>query len=95
MLNRPHSSQKEKKALLLKHEEMEWRMKSHELWVALGDKNMRLFHQYSSCIGNIKSIWEMMDDKGNMVKAQNDMQRMDKLHFKEHFNDSVSCDIDS
>ena len=72
---------------LLKREEMEWRLNSQALWVALGDNNTPFFHNFAYGRRNHNAIWELCHRDGNMIKSQEGIQDLEKNHLSNHFKD--------
>ena len=76
-----------KKLDLLKWEEMTWRLKSRDIWVALVGNNTNFFHNYASYKRNIKSIWDLRDEEGISMHTQNNLENVARRHFNNQFKD--------
>ena len=72
-----------KKDMILKQEEKYWRLKSIALWISiLGDENTSFFHSFASNRRNLKSIWDLIDENGNVVKTQYHLNLLARAHFE-------------
>ena len=61
------------------------RLKSIVVWISLGNNNTRFFHYFASNKKNLNSIWELVDENGNLVKGQDQLQNLAKNCFDRIF----------
>lgn len=75
-----------KKHILLKQEESTWRLKSREIWLKEGDRNMKFFHKFANAICEKNTIWKISDGNGGFFVSQQDISREVVRHFKSQYS---------
>jgi hypothetical protein len=62
-------SLEERRNAWLRKDEQEWRLKSHALWLQVGDNNTKFFHHFSNHRRNLNTIWEIKNEEGVKVNS--------------------------
>ena len=65
--------------------ENEARQKSRALWLLCGDDNTPFFHKFANHRKFINSIWNIADDRGNIVKGFESIAGEGVQHFETLF----------
>ena len=77
----------------MKNEELEWRKKSHALWIQARDNNPKLFHNFSNLRINLNSIWEIKNEEGVLVSSFQEKAEAGASFFEALFKDPTGCQI--
>jgi len=79
-----------RKDQLLLIQEISWRLKSRALWIEAGDQNTKYFHAYANHRKNTNSIWSLLDEEGQTVTSQQDLELTAFTHFKQFYSRTPS-----
>lgn len=84
--------EKHKNQILLAKEE-EWRLKSREIWLKVGDDNTRFFHNYAKGRKSANTIWHLKDEEGGEAKTFEALSALGVNHFHSLFKDNGEITI--
>lgn len=79
---------------LLDFKEATWHLKSREIWIKEGDKNIKFFHCYSNQRHNTNTIWGLNDAEGNHIRPQDDISNATTTHFKVAYEPSENIFVE-
>ena len=78
---------------LLHHEEVFWRQRSRFIWLSIGDKNTKFFHQRVSQRWKKNSIDGLYDREGDWHTDEDKIATIAKEYYKQLFTSSYSLDM--
>jgi hypothetical protein len=61
------------------------------LWLAAGNNNTKFFHNFANHMKNYNTIWEIIDDEGNMFSSFVDKVEVGAKHFENLFKSPSGC----
>ena len=70
---------------ILEKNEKNLRLKSRAIWLEPSDKNIKLFHNFTSFCRNLILIWEICDENG----IKTNIQEKIKISAEYHFNSKI------
>lgn len=73
-----------RRKILLENEE-QWNLKSHAIWLSVGDEKIILFQNYAKGRKNTNTIWEPEKSQGGVIKYFNELSTLGKHNFKSLF----------
>ena len=68
------------------------RIKSHQIWLKGGDKNIEYFHKQTKTIMSFNYIKELKDNNNKKINGQDDIKKLALQHFNQLFSDSGETD---
>ena len=71
-----------RKLHILTKEEERWRQKGSAIWLAKGDLNTKVFHNYVDYRRRTNALWDIFGMEGWLIKGQEDLNKEEKKHLK-------------
>ena len=76
-----------KKAKILAHEVLTWKLKSKINWINQGDPNTKFFHNTDSSRRNSNAIWALNNEEGVLVKDESQQKTLSESFFSSLLSD--------
>lgn len=67
---------------LLEVEEVEWTLKSREIWLREGDTNTKFFHKFANHRWSQNTIWSLKDENCRTLSSFKDLYDEAENHFR-------------
>lgn len=78
----------------LHHEEVFWRQRLHSLWLLVGDKNMKFFHQRASQRRRKNNIEGVDDRFGEWQTEEDQIAKIAEQYYKQLYTSTNSMDVE-
>ena len=80
---------------LLHHKEVFWRQRSRSIWLPVGDKNTKIFHQRATQRRRKNNIVELYDREGEWHIEEDKIASIAEDYYKKLFTSSTSLDMEA
>ncbi|GMY35564.1 hypothetical protein FCV25MIE_30806 [Fagus crenata] len=81
--------------LLLHQDELHWRQRSREIWLAAGDKNTRYFHQKAKQRKGKNMVKGLLDSNGVWCEEETRVSAMVVQYFEDIFSASTGLEVEN
>uniref|UniRef100_A0A2N9FDP4 Reverse transcriptase domain-containing protein n=1 Tax=Fagus sylvatica TaxID=28930 RepID=A0A2N9FDP4_FAGSY len=81
--------------LLLHQDELHWRQRSREIWLAAGDKNTRYFHQKAKQRKGKNMVKGLLDSNGEWCEKETRVSAMVVQYFEDIFSASTGLEVEN
>ena len=80
---------------LLFQDELFWRQRSRSIWLSVGDKNTKYFHQRASQRQRKNQIHGFLDDNGQWCTSETNTARVAEAYFQNLFTSTNPTNLES